>query len=205
MNVDHEQLLQDLVCGDRSESEADVQAILRATPALQRRLAALRAAQGRLAALATVDDDDAEIGSLVAGGDRAALDAALRPVRREQPRRAMLALAATALVAIGAAFALLQPSPAAGDGRLGGGGATRVVAAAGGWTLQIDEPLPPGASYHLRLELADGQLLTADAATTQWTFPEAWNQAAARANGATLVVAWDDGTGLVVRRSLPLR
>lgn len=209
MNARHEVVLQDLMCGDRSEHDVDVQRLLRADPDFARSYADLRAAQVGLSALAGDDGaTDADVASLVAAGDRAALAAALRPPRRPMAWRAV-AMAAAILIAVGVAFGLAvdgaRSRPA--DGRLGGASGAGLAASVDGnrWTLRVLETLPPGARYDLRLVLADGAAFAAAADTEQWTFPDEWNRAIERASASTLDVSWDDGTGLIVRRSLRLR
>jgi len=205
MTDDDERLLQDLLCGDVSEHDAGVAARLAAAPQLRTRLDALRAAERELAGLADVPPAlRAAARGLAADDDRSRLAAAMR-ARRPVWRRGRVA--AFALVGLAAAVLLVfliggERAPV--DGRLGGAAAVTLQQRDGHRTLVIADALPPGTSYALRLDLADGTSLTATGDARTWQLPDAWNEAIRRARAGTLTVRWDDGTGLVVQHTLSL-
>jgi hypothetical protein len=201
---DDDRLLQDLVCGDASEHDPAVARQLAADPRLRARLAALRAAQHEVAELGACPPSlrDEAAGS-TSPADRVRVAAAL--ARRPGRARwlAVAGLAAAAILFVLVALDGWRRGPVV-DGRLGGAEAVALQREGDRWRVVIHEALPPGTSYHLRLELADGTSSTASAETRTWQFPDSWNESVRRAPPAKLVVEWDDGTGLFVRRVLPL-
>lgn len=207
---DDDRLLQDLLCGDASEHDPAVRARLASDPRLAARLAALRLAEQGLADLGTVTADLRDAAATLANADdRDRIARALRvPAPRLQGRARRARLVGFALVGLAAA-ALLVFTIAGGDhepadGRLGGRAAVTVQQHGGGFRVAIADTLPPGTSYHLRLDLADGTSVAADGDAPTWQFPEAWNEAVRRARTGKLTIEWDDGTGLVVRHTLSL-
>jgi hypothetical protein len=197
---DDDRFLLDLVCGDLAETDPAVRARLDADPRLRARLDAMRAVERDIsAARAASDELTAEARDLVHPDDRARVALALHAPRR---RRGAWWLAAAGVVAI-SVYVLLQHDASAVDGRLGSTSDVELQQDGARWTVVVHDALPPGARYHLRLELADGSALTASAEARTWQFPDAWNQAV-RVRAGRLVVEWDDGTGLLVRRVLSL-
>lgn len=206
MTSDDDRLLQDIVCGDATEHDPTVQARLDANPRLQIRLAALRTAQQKLDALGDVTaSPHDEVAALVAPEDRRRVAGAIAPRPPHAARRLWLALASLAAAAV--VFFMLYTrgdGRQAPDGRLGGTAPVTLHRQGDRWRLVVHDALPPGTSYHLRLELADGTSSTAASESLAWAFPDAWNQSILRSNPARLVIEWDDGTGLFVRRVLQL-
>jgi hypothetical protein len=204
MNPDDDRLLQDIVCGDAAESDPEIRSRLDANPQLRSRLAALYVARKDLVELGVVAEPlGTEAAQLVAPEDRVRVAAALAP----RPRRATRWWALT-LTSIGAAAMMFvlwcDGENGVIDGRLGSATAVALQREGDRWRIVVQDALPPGTSYHLRLELADGTSSTATAESRAWDFPDAWNQSVSRATAAKLVIEWDDGTGLVVRRVLQL-
>lgn len=209
---DH-QLLERLLCGDADERDPEVAAILEAHPDLRARLAGLRAVAGRLSELgapATVGEpaEDRSPDETVRPADPARVRAALLQTRASVRRR-RLAAAAALLAAAAVVAGLVQggprTGPSGGDGRLGGGEAVAVDASGGSMVVTIDEQLPPGGSFRLRLEIPGRPALTAASDRPRWTFPPEWSAALASAASARLVVEVADAGGLAVVHSMELK
>jgi hypothetical protein len=205
--IDSELLLQQVLCGDLDEGDARVRNALDADPRLRERLATLRVAERDLAAIGA---DAAEIRAAarmdVSPGDRARVRAALagaRPVPQRRTVPWLLAAAAAALLALW----LLVPSGSRGrdDGMLGGPSAVEIERAGDAIRVRIREQLPPGGSYHLRLEIPGSRALAAISDVPEWTFPPEWNHALASATSARLVVQWGDAGGLAVAHGVQLK
>ena len=200
-------LLQALLCGDLEENDPRVRATLTADPRLRADLAALRAAERQWAALGA---DAAEIRALatasITATDRARVRAALAP-----PRRATLIARAAWLVGMAAAALLAiwlfgpRPQRAGNDGSLGGARPVQIERIGDAITVHVHEQLPPGESYHLRLEITGGAPLSAASDTADWIFPRAWTLALGAATSARLVVKCGDQGGLSIVHSVQLK
>jgi hypothetical protein len=88
---------------------------------------------------------------------------------------------------------------------LGGGDAVLVRQVGDDLQVYIREQLPPGESYHLRLEIDGAVVQTAVSESAEWTFPPAWRRALAAATTARLVVECGDQGGLAIVRAVPLK
>jgi hypothetical protein len=199
---DDDRFLLDLVCGDLDETDPTVRARLDADPRLRARLDAMRAVERDIAAASAASDElTAEARDLVHPDDRTRVALALRAAPRRGRRAWWLAAAGVAAISL---LVLLRHGAPPVDGRLGSTSDVELRHEGARWTVVVRDALPPGTSYHLRLELADGSSMTASAEARTWQFPDAWNQAVGRVQAGRLVVEWDDGTGLLVRRVLSL-
>ena len=197
---DDDRFLLDLVCGDLDESDPTVRARL-AAGCLRARLDAMRAVERDISAAGAASDElIAEARDLVHPDDRTRVALALRAAPRRGRRAWWLAAAGVAAISL---LVLLQHGAPPVDGRLGSTSDVELRHEGARWTVVVRDALPPGTSYDLRLELADGSSMTASAEARTWQFPDAWNQAV-RVQAGRLVVEWDDGTGLLVRRVLSL-
>jgi hypothetical protein len=196
-------VLQQVICGDLAEDDPRVALALGSVPALRAELAALRAAQAEWSALAE-DADELAATTAPTAADRALLAAALQPAPARGRWRIPAGLLAAAALLV-AVFLFLRPQPVRPDGVLGGGDAVLVRQVGDDLQVHIREQLPPGESYHLRLEIDGAVAETAVSESAEWTFPPAWRRALAAATTARLVVEYGDQGGLAVVRAVSLK
>jgi hypothetical protein len=202
MNDEHEDLLQRLSCGDLEASDPRVRAAFAADPSLRDRYEQLLAAERELVALGQLAADREAVGA--AGPAAVASVRALLGGRRTAPRTWWPWTAAVAAAVLLACWLAWPRREAPGDGVLGGG-AVKVEQVDGVVRVHIDDPLPPGEQYHLRLVAGGGTAFTATSEAADWVFPAAWMDALAAATTAELVVECHDGSGLFVVRKVVLK
>jgi hypothetical protein len=160
-------------------------------------LADLRGAERDLQVL--VGDAEAlaaEAAAAATAADRRRVQSFVAAQRPRGRRGAGWWIAAAALL-VGAL--LWRPSgPAAADGQHGGSAPVVVERAAGSVRVRMRDQLPPGESYHLRLECDGAAPLSAASDAPDWTFPPAWTEALATAKSAQLIVQVGDRSGLAI-------